>query len=92
MVGYISDAGLKELLNYKYVSGGYSICDKLLAPWWEWFVTLIPLSVAPNLLTLIALFWNMSAVAILIFYDDGKLTEEVPVWVLVYSCWCLFMY
>mmetsp|Transcript_15901 Transcript_15901/g.21583 ORF Transcript_15901/g.21583 Transcript_15901/m.21583 type:complete len:109 (-) Transcript_15901:791-1117(-) len=64
----------------------------MLTPFWEWFVKLVPLTVAPNLLTLLALFWNMSAVALLMYYEDGKLTENVPAWVLIYAAFCLFMY
>ena len=40
---YISKDGLKVLLDYKYVSGEYSIGDRILTPYWNWFVTLIPL-------------------------------------------------
>ena len=40
---YISKDGLKTLLEYKYVSGEYSIGDRILTPYWNWFVTLIPM-------------------------------------------------
>jgi len=42
-MGYITEQGLKELKNYKYVSGGYSFMDKIMNHWWEFFVKLIPL-------------------------------------------------
>lgn len=91
-MGYISEKGLQELLNYKYVSGGYSIADKLFTPFWNWFIEFIPLTVAPNMLTLIALFWNLSAVCIFIYLDNAKLTEDLPLPCILYACFCLFMY
>jgi ethanolaminephosphotransferase len=41
------------LKNYKYKSGEYSVCDKILTPFWNWCVELLPLWLAPNLVTLI---------------------------------------
>ena len=40
---FISPQGLKELKNYKYVGGAYTPGDKAMQPFWEWFVTLLPL-------------------------------------------------
>jgi len=40
---FISPKGIKELKNYKYVGGAYTPLDKAMQPFWEWFVTLIPL-------------------------------------------------
>lgn len=42
-MGFITEEGLKNLKNYKYVSGGYSFLDKIFNHWWEFFVKLIPL-------------------------------------------------
>lgn len=42
-MGFITEEGLKNLKNYKYVSGGYSVLDKVFNHWWEFFVKLIPL-------------------------------------------------
>lgn len=39
---FITKEGLKELDNYKYVSGGYSWLDNKINPFWEWAVTLLP--------------------------------------------------
>lgn len=41
-MGYITESGLKALKEYKYVSGGYSVMDKVMNHWWEFFVKLIP--------------------------------------------------
>ena len=40
---FISPKGIQELKNYKYVGGAYTPGDKAMQPFWEWFVTLIPM-------------------------------------------------
>ena len=40
---FISREGLKKLTEYKYVSGSYSFMDNVMTPFWNWFVTLIPM-------------------------------------------------
>ena len=42
-MGFITEEGLRNLKNYKYVSGGYSVLDKVFNHWWEFFVKLIPM-------------------------------------------------
>jgi hypothetical protein len=42
-MGFISKEGLDNLKKYKYVSGGYTMFDKLMNHWWEFFVKLFPL-------------------------------------------------
>ena len=34
-MGFITEEGLKNLKNYKYVSGGYSFLDKIFNHWFE---------------------------------------------------------
>ncbi len=90
-MGYITNDGLKALKEYKYVSGGYSVMDKVMNHWWEFFVKLIPLWVAPNLITLVGLFINMSGSAVYMYYDMS-FSEPVPQWVYFYATFAAFMY
>ena len=53
---YLSKQALANLKEYKYKSGEYSILDNMLTPFWNWFVTFIPMWLAPNLVTLLGLF------------------------------------
>ena len=43
MNNYITPKGLAELKGYVYKSGGYTPLDNAMQPFWNWFVTLIPL-------------------------------------------------
>jgi len=48
-MGYIPQAALENLKKYTYSGVDKSIVSKyLLGPFWNWFVTLWPKTVAPN--------------------------------------------
>ena len=57
------------MTKYKYVTTGYSALDNLMNPYWTWVVELVPMTVAPNTLTLVGLIINASAYAIMFYYD-----------------------
>ena len=44
---FISRPGLEKLKEYKYTAGDSSIGDRLMAPFWNWFIELIPLVSLP---------------------------------------------
>ena len=52
-VDYLSETALINLKNYKYVSGEYSIMDKVLTPFWNKVTEVFPMWLAPNTITLI---------------------------------------
>jgi hypothetical protein len=43
LMPFITKEGLRQLDNYKYVSGGYSWLDNQINPYWEWSVKQLPL-------------------------------------------------
>jgi phosphatidylglycerophosphate synthase len=79
------------LRNYKYKPGKYTIIDNLLNPYWEWLVQLIPLWVAPNLLTFIGwLFVILSYVNILRY--DYTFQQDIPQWCFLLAAGCIWIY
>lgn len=97
-MGYIPEPMLENLKNYKYSATDKSLVSRfILNPFWNWLVTLWPLSVAPNTITLTGLsivFFNFLT---LLYYDPLFLVErdgydEPPRW--VYFSWGigLFLY
>ena len=88
---FISPAGLLQLLEYKYVSGTYSIGDKFMQPFWEWFVTLMPMTLAPNMITLIGLVGNLITLGIFLLYDTTW-TAELPIWLYILMAATVFLY
>jgi len=88
---FISPEGLQTLLQYKYVSGQYSIGDKAMQPFWNWFVTLMPISMAPNLITLLGLIGNLFSLAVCLLYDVSY-KEAPPMWLSLLIVATMFIY
>ncbi|KAF9554059.1 Choline/ethanolaminephosphotransferase [Agrocybe pediades] len=91
-MGYLPQHSLENLKKYSYKGVDKSLLSRyVLNPFWTWFVTLWPVSVAPNTITLTGLsivFFNFFT---LIYYDPLYLTERdgdnvgPPQW--VYYTW-----
>lgn len=66
----------------------------VLQPYWNWLVLRLPLWVAPNTITIVGLFVNISTALILMAYDpDAKGTNgAVPRWVYLLCGVGLFVY
>lgn len=69
----LSDAQLRRLGEHKYSSSGSTLLDPLMQRFWNWFVTKVPLSIAPNVLTVTGLIVNAVTTLILILCSpDAK--------------------
>lgn len=69
----LSDAQLRRLGDHKYSSSGSTLLDPLMQRFWNWFVTQVPLSIAPNVLTVTGLIVNAVTTLILILSSpDAK--------------------
>ncbi|KAF8079248.1 CDP-alcohol phosphatidyltransferase-domain-containing protein [Lyophyllum atratum] len=97
-MGYIPQQSLENLKKYSYKGVDKSVVSRyVLNPFWTWFVTLWPLSVAPNTITLTGLSIVFINFFTMIYYDPLYLTEKggatgPPNW--VYFTWAfgLFAY
>ncbi|KAG2022349.1 cholinephosphotransferase [Coprinopsis cinerea AmutBmut pab1-1] len=97
-MGYIPQHLLENLRAYKYRGVDKSIFSRyVLNKYWNWLVTLWPLNVAPNTITLLGLSIVVFNFATLIYYDPLYLVERdgfegPPHW--VYFTWGvgLFLY
>ncbi|KAF8167153.1 choline ethanolaminephosphotransferase [Crassisporium funariophilum] len=95
-MGYIPQQSLENLKKYSYKGVDKSLLSRhVLNPFWTWFVTLWPLSVAPNTITLTGLsivFFNFIT---MIYYNPVYLTEKEgstgpPQW--LYYTWALGLF
>ncbi|KAG2356867.1 hypothetical protein BDR07DRAFT_1422139 [Suillus spraguei] len=68
-MGYLSLPALKNLK--KSLVSRY-----LLTPYWNWFIKLFPLTIAPNTITLLGLCIVAFNVITLLYYDPLYLTEK----------------
>ena len=89
---YLSKNGLSILRQYKYASGlsGY-IDNVIMTPFWERVVTLLPINLAPNLVTFISLMSAVCAYAVLSIYTP-TMSEVSPSWTYFAAAAFIFIY
>ncbi|KAJ7207492.1 Choline/ethanolaminephosphotransferase [Mycena pura] len=96
-MGYIARHALENLHKYAYKGVDKSLTSKyVLNPFWTWFVTLWPLSVAPNTITLSGLCIVIVNFATVFWHDPTYLAEKggvvMPSWVYFSCAVGLFLY
>ena len=79
-MGVLTREGFEQLDRYKYVSGTYSPLDNILNHWWNFAITLVPMNIAPNVLTFSGLLCLLISF-ILVIVHAPNLTEPAPSWV-----------
>lgn len=87
----LTPAQLKRLAEHKYSSCGSTFLDPLLQPYWNWLVTKLPLSLAPNLMTISGLIITIVTTLILVYYSPDA-QQEPPGWAFVLCAVGLFIY
>ncbi|XP_067627823.1 cholinephosphotransferase 1 isoform X6 [Eurosta solidaginis] len=87
----LSPQQLKKLSEHKYSCSSNSLLDPWLQPWWNWLVSMTPLWLAPNLITIIGLIVNIVTTLILVYYSpDGR--SAPPGWTSLLCAFGLFVY
>merc|ERR1719430_793226 len=87
----LTEPELRKLKEHKYSSKCISILDPAMQKYWNWLVTLVPLWVAPNLITIVGLAINILTSVILMYYSPPA-TEQAPWWALLLCAVGLFLY
>ena len=80
-----------KLKKHQYASDNNSILDPYLQPWWNYVVTLVPMWVAPNLITITGLAINMLA-CLWLLYHCPTAKEEVSGWIPLTLAITMFIY
>lgn len=88
---YLSESALVNLKNYKYVSGQYSPADYAMTPFWNKCVEFLPMWMAPNLVTLIGLIFNLTSFFLYLPFDLS-MSKQLPPWFYLWSALSLFVY
>ncbi|THV03702.1 hypothetical protein K435DRAFT_774824 [Dendrothele bispora CBS 962.96] len=96
-MGYLPEHALQNLKKYSYSGVDKSIVSKyLLGPFWTWFVTLWPKTVAPNTITLSGLMIVFINFFTMLYYDPSYLCEKggviTPRWIYFTYGIGLFLY
>jgi len=87
----LTDKELKKLKEHVYSSSCASLLDPLMQKYWNWFVTLVPLWIAPNLITMAGLIVNILTSLVLVLYCPTA-TEMAPWWTTFSCALGLFIY
>lgn len=90
-MGFITEEGLKNLLSYKYKPGGWTWIDGKMNYFWEACVKLVPLNIAPNLITFIGWIMVILSYANMLRYDY-TFTKDIPSSAFFFAAICIFIY
>lgn len=89
---FIPTNKLENLKLYKYQSEDHSLISRyILKKWWNSFVKVFPMNMAPNLITLLGLFFVVANLGC-VFYYDPYLNADQPRWCYFFYAFGLFMY
>ncbi len=61
-------AQLQKLKEHKYNARGSSVAETFLQPFWRFVVELMPLWLAPNLITILGLICNVASSLLVVYY------------------------
>ena len=75
---YISKEGLENIKNHKYIPGVYSKIDYMMEPFWKWCTELLPMSMAPNTVTLVGFLALWGAYFCMALCDMSMLSYPPP--------------
>ncbi|KAM9920940.1 hypothetical protein OXX59_006846 [Metschnikowia pulcherrima] len=89
---FIPKDKLQNLKLYKYSAEDHSLVSRyVLKKWWNSFVKIFPMSMAPNVITLLGLFFVLGNL-LCVFYYDPFLNTDSPRWCYFFYAFGLFMY
>ncbi|KAL4225542.1 Choline/ethanolaminephosphotransferase 1 [Mactra antiquata] len=88
---FLTNKQIKSLKEHKYSAEGSSIFESFMQIYWRWLVEQIPMTWAPNTITLIGLIINVVSTLILIAYSPDGI-QEAPRWVYMFCAVGLFIY
>lgn len=87
----ITDAGLENIANHKYVPGKYTHLDNFLNPMWTYLTSLLPMKLAPNMVTTLGGLHCGLAYLVLWHYSPN-FDVCVPSWAIILSGYCTLAY
>ncbi|XP_049638792.1 cholinephosphotransferase 1 [Suncus etruscus] len=87
----LSPGQLRRLREHRYCAQGVSLLEPPLQRYWTWLLGWVPLSLAPNAITLLGLLANLLATLVLVAHCPTA-TEEAPYWTYLLCALGLFIY
>ncbi len=66
----LGEEAITQIKNAKYVAGEYTYIDNLMNPMWIKLTTLLPRTIAPNLITFLGFLFAVHVIIPFTFYDN----------------------
>lgn len=89
---YIPAAYLSNLKKWKYSGADFSLIGKyIMQSWWNFVVSLLPMTLAPNFITFSGWVLGMSSTVVLLYYYFSE-AAVYPSWAWYYATFSLFGY
>jgi ethanolaminephosphotransferase len=89
--GVLTQDGITQIAFHQYRAGTYTFLDNLLNPVWTSLTELLPMTMAPNLVTTLGAIHCLVSY-LLTWYYAPTFSQQVPVWLLVLNAYCMFAY
>lgn len=89
--GVLTQDGITQIAYHKYVAGTYTFLDTALNTTWQSLTNLLPMSMAPNMVTTIGGLHCVAAYLITWSYTSNW-QNDVPSWVLALNGYCCMVY
>lgn len=83
---------IENAKHHKYNGTDDSILVKLfLRKWWNWLIEFVPMTLAPNMITLIGFLFEIGSFLIS-FIVSNCMDNDIPGWLCIVNGLCLFIY
>jgi len=90
---YITPEGEERIKSYQYKCQTDSLVYRyIMGPLANFNVKFMPMSLAPNTITLIAFVFNIIPHLMMIYYSGESLSVDVPRWLCLFTGICQFLY
>jgi ethanolaminephosphotransferase len=91
--GVLTQDGITQIAFHQYRAGTYTFLDNLLNPMWTNLTELLPMTMAPNLVTTLgALHCLVSYLVTWHYSPTFSEPDAVPAWLLILNAYCMFAY
>ena len=89
--GALTTDGIENVASHKYKPGHYTFLDTLLNPFWTYITDLLPMTMAPNVVTSIGGLHCLISYLV-VWYYSPNFDQLVPDWVVAFAGFCTLAY
>lgn len=89
--GSLTEDGVEFIARHKYKPGHYTHLDNFMNPFWTWITDLLPLTIAPNMVTTMGGFHCLLSYMVIWKYSPN-MDAACPDWVVFLAGYCTLAY